>query len=107
MNIKSSISFASIALCVKWKFTDFDQKPNFVCKIYIQNLTDFLYLLDFPSVDWVIQSDCPEDAKTYIHRVGRTARHSAVGQSLLTLLPSEKEGMLKQLRIQRIPIGKF
>ena len=65
------------------------------------------YLLDFPSVDWVIQSDCPEDAKTYLHRAGRTARHSAVGQSLLTLLPSEKEGMLKQLRIQRIPIGEL
>ena len=70
-------------------------------------MSTFLYFLDFPSVDWVIQSDCPEDAKTYIHRVGRTARHSAVGQSLLTLLPSEKEGMLKQLRIQRIPIGKL
>jgi hypothetical protein len=31
--------------------------------------------LDFPSVDWVLQMDCPEDAATYIHRVGRTARY--------------------------------
>lgn len=31
--------------------------------------------LDFPSVDWVVQMDCPEDAATYIHRVGRTARY--------------------------------
>lgn len=30
--------------------------------------------LDFPSVHWVIQMDCPEDAKTYLHRAGRTAR---------------------------------
>ena len=29
--------------------------------------------IDFPAVDWVIQADCPEDADTYIHRVGRTA----------------------------------
>ncbi|XP_075707712.1 putative ATP-dependent RNA helicase DDX10 isoform X2 [Rhinoderma darwinii] len=30
--------------------------------------------LDFPAVNWVLQLDCPEDANTYIHRVGRTAR---------------------------------
>lgn len=30
--------------------------------------------LDFPAVDWVLQFDCPEDAATYIHRAGRTAR---------------------------------
>ena len=31
-------------------------------------------LSDFPEVNWVVQYDCPEDANTYIHRVGRTAR---------------------------------
>ena len=31
-------------------------------------------MLDFPGVRWVIQMDCPENATTYIHRVGRTAR---------------------------------
>ena len=30
--------------------------------------------LDFPTVDWVLQMDCPEDSAAYIHRVGRTAR---------------------------------
>ena len=31
--------------------------------------------LDFPTVDWVLQMDCPEDVASYIHRVGRTARY--------------------------------
>ena len=46
--------------------------------------------VDFPAVDWVIQYDCPEDINTYIHRVGRSARHKAKGNALLFLLPSEK-----------------
>lgn len=63
--------------------------------------------LDFPSVDWVIQLDCPEDATTYLHRVGRTARHAAVGNSLLILLPSEQNAMLQQLRAHKVPIEKI
>jgi superfamily II DNA/RNA helicase len=31
--------------------------------------------LDFATVDWVVQADCPEDVPAYIHRVGRTARY--------------------------------
>jgi hypothetical protein len=27
--------------------------------------------LDFPSVDWVVQFDCPDSTATYIHRAGR------------------------------------
>lgn len=52
--------------------------------------------LDFPTVDWVVQADCPEDVASYIHRVGRTARyiagtlvyaiHSEVGQGLVWCL---------------------
>ena len=60
--------------------------------------------LDFPAVDWVIQLDCPEDANTYIHRVGRTARYEKDGKALLFLLPSEEEGMLEQLQTKKIPI---
>ena len=52
--------------------------------------------LDFPSVDWVIQLDCPEDVDTYIHRVGRTARYKAEGKGLIFLCPSEEDGMLKR-----------
>jgi len=60
--------------------------------------------LDFPQVDWVVQVDCPEDAHTYIHRVGRTARFEENGQSIMFLLPSEKDAMLKRLQEKKIPL---
>ncbi|KAK3934254.1 P-loop containing nucleoside triphosphate hydrolase protein [Diplogelasinospora grovesii] len=60
--------------------------------------------VDFPAVDWVIQVDCPEDADTYIHRVGRTARYESKGRAVLFLDPSEEEGMLKRLEQKKIPI---
>ena len=63
--------------------------------------------LDFPSVHWVVQLDCPEDANTYIHRVGRTARYEEDGKALLFVLPSEKEGILEALQAKRIPITEI
>ena len=60
--------------------------------------------LDFPSVDWVVQVDAPEDAETYIHRVGRTARYDSAGKGLLLLLPSEEEGMLAALEKKGVKI---
>ncbi|KAJ8027409.1 putative ATP-dependent RNA helicase DDX10 [Holothuria leucospilota] len=63
--------------------------------------------LDFPEVHWVVQLDCPEDASTYIHRVGRTARYQENGESLLFLLPSEEYAMVKQLNDRKIPIQKI
>lgn len=58
--------------------------------------------LDFPAIDWVVQVDCPEDAATYVHRVGRCARFGRPGKSLLMLLPSEEDGMLKTLEANKI-----
>lgn len=63
--------------------------------------------LDFPTVNWVIQLDCPEDGVQYIHRAGRTARHTANGESLLVLLPSEEEGMLTELQKHKVQINKI
>ncbi|KAI9888308.1 MAG: ATP-dependent RNA helicase dbp4 [Vezdaea aestivalis] len=60
--------------------------------------------LDFPAVDWVLQLDCPEDADTYIHRVGRTARYQKDGRAVLFLLPSEEPVMLTRLAQKKIPI---
>jgi len=63
--------------------------------------------LDFPAVDWVIQLDCPEDADTYIHRVGRTARYERDGRAVLFLEPSEEEGMLKRLEQRKVTVEKI
>ncbi|KAI8819089.1 P-loop containing nucleoside triphosphate hydrolase protein [Fimicolochytrium jonesii] len=63
--------------------------------------------LDFPAVDWVIQLDCPEDAATYIHRVGRTARYESEGNGLLFLLPSEEKGMVAALEQKKVPIQRI
>ncbi|KAL3882164.1 hypothetical protein ACJMK2_028532 [Sinanodonta woodiana] len=63
--------------------------------------------LDFPAVNWVLQLDCPEDANTYIHRAGRTARYETDGEALLVLLPSEEEAMVEQLKAKKIPIDKI
>ena len=62
--------------------------------------------LDFPAIDWVIQLDCPDDANSYIHRAGRTARYQKGGESLLMLLPSE-QAMVEQLTQKKIPIQKI
>jgi ATP-dependent RNA helicase DDX10/DBP4 len=63
--------------------------------------------LDFPAVDWVIQVDCPEDADTYIHRVGRTARYERIGRAVIFLDPSEEEAMLKRLEDKKVPIERI
>ncbi|KAJ9631127.1 ATP-dependent RNA helicase dbp4 [Knufia peltigerae] len=63
--------------------------------------------LDFPSVDWVVQVDCPEDADTYIHRVGRTARFERDGRAVLFVDPSEEEGMLAALAKKKVIVEKI
>ncbi|KAI4182430.1 MAG: hypothetical protein L6R41_005984 [Letrouitia leprolyta] len=63
--------------------------------------------LDFPAVDWVIQLDCPEDADTYIHRVGRTARYERSGRAVIFLAPTEEEGMLKRLEHKKVIVEKI
>jgi ATP-dependent RNA helicase DDX10/DBP4 len=63
--------------------------------------------LDFPSVDWVIQLDCPDDVDTYIHRAGRTARYQAEGKALCLLCPSEEEGMVKRWEEKGLDVKKI
>lgn len=63
--------------------------------------------LDFPEVHWVVQLDCPEDATTYIHRVGRTARADRPGRSIMVLMPNEKDHMIAQLEKSKIQVDEI
>lgn len=63
--------------------------------------------LDIPAVDWIIQFDPPDDPRSYIHRVGRTARGTtAKGKSLMFLLPSEL-GFLRYLKANKVPLNEY
>lgn len=84
-------------------YTEFCRKSN--CVLLATDVAS--RGLDFPVVNWVIQLDCPEDATAYIHRAGRTARHTSHGESLLVLLPSEEEAMVEELKSRKIPINKI
>ena len=43
----------------------------------------------------------------YIHRVGRTARYTAGGRALLTLLPTEEKRVVENLKKVGVPISKL
>lgn len=45
--------------------------------------------IDVPNVDVVISYDAPRHVKTYIHRVGRTARAGRQGTAVTILLENE------------------
>lgn len=79
--------------------------PTVVHRTY--SLSVVVSLSDIPEVNWVIQLDCPENANTYIHRAGRTARYQKGGEALLVLVPSEEKGMIEQLEAKKIPINKI
>jgi ATP-dependent RNA helicase RhlE len=46
--------------------------------------------LDIPGVSHVINFDLPEDAESYIHRIGRTARMGREGEAISLVTPQER-----------------
>jgi len=62
--------------------------------------------LDIPDVDWVIQCDAPKDPKTFVHRIGRTARMGKRGQSIIFLSPGELD-YVSVLRVKDVPIKEM
>jgi len=51
--------------------------------------------LDIPSVDIVLNYDLPPDSKTYIHRVGRTARAGKSGHAISLVTQYDVEVWLR------------
>lgn len=62
--------------------------------------------LDIPNVDCVVNYDLPDDGKTYIHRVGRTARAGKAGRaiSLVTQYSSHIWLQIEHALQRKIPI---
>ncbi|XP_014780846.1 probable ATP-dependent RNA helicase DDX31 [Octopus bimaculoides] len=57
--------------------------------------------LDLAHVRWIVQYTSPGETREYIHRIGRTARAGAQGNSLLFLMPSET-AYIKALNAMKI-----
>ena len=90
-----------MALIVRQK-----QNRNLQCMIFAKKKAAVCFVhyiavwwLDFPAIHWIVQLDCPEEAKTY-SGVGRMARCEEDGKALLFLLPWAKEGILEALQIK-------
>jgi ATP-dependent RNA helicase RhlE len=46
--------------------------------------------IDVENIDYVINFDIPEDADTYIHRIGRTGRAEATGDAITFVSPEDR-----------------
>ena len=58
--------------------------------------------LDFPRVTHVFNYDIPEDEKSYVHRIGRTARVAGAGKDVLpgravSLINHNQKGLLRRI----------
>lgn len=64
--------------------------------------------IDVKGITLVINYDLPEDAESYVHRIGRTARAGAEGQAIAFCDPSERAWLrdIERLIRKRIPVLK-
>ncbi len=62
--------------------------------------------IDIPVLDLVVQVDPPADVRSYVHRVGRTARIGNDGRAVLFVLPNIEDGFVRFLEESNINITK-
>ena len=62
--------------------------------------------LDIPNVNWIVQYDAPQDPNVFVHRIGRTGRMGALGNTLLMLTPQEMT-YVEFLHLRKIDLDRI
>jgi ATP-dependent RNA helicase RhlE len=60
--------------------------------------------IDVPGISHVINFDLPDEAESYVHRIGRTARNGASGTAVTLVDPSENAKLRQVERIIRMKL---
>ncbi|MHB1439626.1 MAG: DEAD/DEAH box helicase [Cuniculiplasma sp.] len=63
--------------------------------------------MDIPAITHIINYDLPREDKTYIHRVGRTARFGKDGNAMSIILPNEKYLLNRIKKVAGVEIDKL
>ncbi len=62
--------------------------------------------LDIPEVSHVINYDVPNDAESYVHRIGRTGRAGRTGKAITIITPRERRQLIQIERISKARIAR-
>jgi ATP-dependent RNA helicase RhlE len=60
--------------------------------------------IDVPGVTHVVNFDLPDEAESYVHRIGRTARNGASGTAITLVDPSENAKLRQVERVIRMKL---
>src|SRR5690606_26793544 len=62
--------------------------------------------IDVPGISHVVNFDLPDEAESYVHRIGRTGRNGAVGEAITLCDPSEVAKLRQVERVirMRLPV---
>ncbi len=60
--------------------------------------------IDVPGISHVVNFDLPDEAESYVHRIGRTARNGADGEAITLCDPGEGNKLRQVERVIRMPL---